>query len=136
MKRENIAPAKKFGDVYRHIYFNKANSRQQLAGILNISLPTVSQNLALLSDMGLIFSSGEFESTGGRKANMLSIVPEARYAVGVDITSLRTVFVLADLKSTRSASASDMKIRLPIIRRSTTLSERFWRKTMSQRRLS
>ena len=64
---------------------------------LNISLPTVSQNLALLGNMGLICSSGEFQSTGGRKANMLSIVPTARYAVGVDITSLRTVFLLTNL---------------------------------------
>ena len=97
MKKEAPVPAKKFGDVYRHLYFHKVSSRQQLSSSLKISLPTVSANLGMLSDMGLVRSQGEFESTGGRKANMIGVVPEARYAIGIDMTSLRTVFLLTDL---------------------------------------
>lgn len=69
-----------------------------IAAALGISLPTVAQNLNQLKDCGLIFNAGEFESTGGRKANMLSIVPDARLAVGMDITHTHVSVVLTDLK--------------------------------------
>ena len=66
--------------------------------LLSHSLPTVTQNLNYLRECGLIFNAGEFESTGGRKANMLSIVPEARLAVGMDVTQTHVSVVLTDLK--------------------------------------
>ncbi|WP_296831828.1 ROK family transcriptional regulator [Marvinbryantia sp.] len=90
--------ARNIGDVYRHIYRNETSSRQMVAADLGISLPTVTQNLNYLRECGLIFNAGEFESTGGRKANMLSIVPEARLAVGMDVTQTHVSVVLTDLK--------------------------------------
>lgn len=88
---------KNAGDIYRHIYRNRTSSRQKIAAELGISLPTVAQSLNQLSEMGLIYNAGEFESTGGRKANMISFVPNARIAVGIDITKSYTVLVLVDL---------------------------------------
>lgn len=94
---DNRAVALNMGRVYRHIYRNKVSSRQTLASELDFSLPTIAQYLNQLREAGLIFNAGEFESTGGRKANMFSIVPDARYAVGVDITKPYVAFVLVDL---------------------------------------
>lgn len=85
------------GDVYRHIYNNKASSRQMIASDLGLSLPTVTMTLNYLTEEGLIYRAGEFESTGGRKANMLSIVPEAGLAVGIDITRSTLVLALINL---------------------------------------
>lgn len=95
---DNRVTARNVGDVYRHIYRNGTSSRQMIAADLGISLPTVTQNLNYLKDCGLIFNAGEFQSTGGRKANMLSIMPDARLAVGMDVTQTHVSVVLTDLK--------------------------------------
>ena len=83
--------------IYQHIYENKITSRQNIATQLGISLPTVTANLTQLTDMGLIDYVGEFESSGGRKANMIGLVDKARYAVGVDVTREYYSIVLVDL---------------------------------------
>lgn len=46
---------------------------------------TVSQNLNLLEQEGLIERNGYFESTGGRKANAIQIVSDFRVSIGIDI---------------------------------------------------
>lgn len=86
-----------FGNIYRLIYEKKQCSRQQIAEELNISLPTITHNLALLKDEGLIYTSGTFSSTGGRKANIYRCVPDARYALGIDITRNHLSIVLINL---------------------------------------
>lgn len=84
--------------IYRFLYQSKDFcSRQGLAHSLNISLPTVYQNLSKLMEAGLIQESGEHQATGGRKASGLSIVPNARVAVGISVTEDRLRFVAADL---------------------------------------
>ncbi len=85
--------------IYRYLYETKEFcSRQSLSLALGLSLPTIYQNLTELMDGGLVCYSGETQSTGGRKANGLSIVPDARIAVGVSITENRLRFVAADLR--------------------------------------
>ena len=85
-------------NIYHCLYNAKDFcSRQSLARELNISLPTVYQNLAKLMAAGLIRDSGEQQSTGGRKASGLSIVPDARIAAGVSVTENRLRLVAADL---------------------------------------
>ena len=84
MPEENIK-TRDFGNIYRLIYEKKQCSRQQIAEELGISLPTITHNLALLKEQELIYTSGTFNSTGGRKANMFRCVPNARYALGIDI---------------------------------------------------
>ena len=87
-----------FGDIYRFIYQKKECSRQQIAKELDISLPTVTRNLNFLSESSLINIGGSFRSTGGRKANVYRCRPEARYALGMDITRGHLSIVLVDLK--------------------------------------
>ena len=42
-----------------------------------MSMPTVLQNIKELSNENLIKESGEFESSGGRKAKAISIIEDA-----------------------------------------------------------
>lgn len=85
-------------NVYRYIYDAKGFcSRQSLARELGLSLPTVYQNLSELMAAGLVRDSGELQSTGGRKAGGLSIVPDARVAVGISVTEHRLRLAAADL---------------------------------------
>ena len=84
--------------IYRNIYYAKGFcSRQSLARELGLSLPTVYQNLSELMAAGLVRDSGEQQSTGGRKASGLSIVPDARVAVGISVTEHRLRLAAADL---------------------------------------
>ncbi len=85
------------GKIYRHIYRNRGSSRQALAADLRFSLPTVTQYLNRLTEEGLICNAGEFQSTGGRKAYMFRIIPDARYAIGIDITQSYIAAVLVNL---------------------------------------
>ncbi len=85
-------------NIYRYLYDSKGFcSRQSLARELNLSLPTVYQNLSELMAAGLVQDSGEQQSTGGRKASGLSIVPGARTAVGISVTEHRLRLAAADL---------------------------------------
>ena len=55
--------------IYHYLYASSAPcSKQEIARDLNLSLPTVSQHLQQLQDIGLISSAGVMGSTGGRKA--------------------------------------------------------------------
>lgn len=85
-------------NIYRYIYDAKGFcSRQGLARDLGLSLPTVYQNLSQLMADGLVRESGEQQSTGGRKASGLSIVPDARIAVGISVTENQLRLSAADL---------------------------------------
>lgn len=85
-------------NIYRYIYDAKGFcSRQNLARELGLSLPTVYQNLSELMSAGLVQDSGQQQSTGGRKASGLSIVPDARVAVGISVSERRLRMVAADL---------------------------------------
>ena len=78
--------------VYQYIYREKLTSKLQIVQDLQMGLSTVSQNLNLLEEEGLIEKNGYFDSTGGRKANALQIVSGFRLAIGVGI--LKNMFHL------------------------------------------
>lgn len=107
---ENSVNSKSLGDIYRMVYQNKECSRQDIAKQLGISLPTVTQNLNNLRNMGFIYNAGSFESTGGRKPTILRCVADARYAMGIDITRNHLSIVLIDLELNIIASK---RIRVP-----------------------
>ena len=72
-------------------------SQPELAQKLNLSWPTVLQNVKELSALGLVQEVGSYESTGGRKAKAYAPVLDARLAVGLDITQNHVGLVLVDL---------------------------------------
>nr|WP_294666098.1 ROK family transcriptional regulator [uncultured Blautia sp.] len=71
--------------IYQYIYRNKLTSKLQIVQDLQMGLSTVSQNLNLLENEGLIEKNGYFDSTGGRKANAIQIVSDFRISIGIGI---------------------------------------------------
>lgn len=84
-------------EIYQTIYKEKQVSKQTLSHLLNLSLPTVSQNLSELQAMGLIETCGVSKSTGGRKPQLYSCVAYARIAFGVIILKDYIQIVALDL---------------------------------------
>lgn len=71
--------------VYQYIYKKKQTSKMQIVQELQMGLSTVSQNLNLLEEEGLIDRKGYFDSTGGRKAQAIQIVSDFRISIGIGI---------------------------------------------------
>lgn len=83
--------------IYRLINERERVSKPEIASVLRISMPTVLQNVNELLERGLVTEAGAYESTGGRKAKVLSPVYDAAYAIGIDITQNHISLVLTDL---------------------------------------
>lgn len=71
--------------VYHYIYQQHTTSKLQIVQELQMGLSTVSQNLTLLEQKGYIQRNGYFDSTGGRKAQTIQIVPDFRISIGIGI---------------------------------------------------
>lgn len=72
-------------------------SRPELADILNINLPTISNLTKELFDERLIRCDGFGESDGGRRAELLGINPGYATAIGLELSLYGIHGVLADL---------------------------------------
>lgn len=72
-------------------------SKQDIAYSLHLSLPTVTQYLSQLMDDNLILEDGTFSSSVGRRAKALTINPNAKLALGLDITQHHIALVAVDL---------------------------------------
>ncbi|MCM3116953.1 ROK family transcriptional regulator [Neobacillus sp. MER 74] len=83
-----------YSSIYHLIYQNQKLSKQEIANQLNLSLPTVTQNLVRLEKEKLIEKSGQFESSVGRRATAYAICPQARISIGIEIQK-RTVQIIA-----------------------------------------
>ena len=93
------APASVRSKIYQTLYASREFcSKQMLASKCGISMPTLYQNLGELMSDGLVRYSGEERSTGGRRAQGLEILPDARVAVGIAVSGNRLRFVLTDLR--------------------------------------
>lgn len=83
--------------VYHYIYSKRRTSKQQIAQDLHMGLSTVSQNLAQLEQEGLITRDGYFDSTGGRKAHAIQIVPDYRISIGLSVLNDMIQIAAVDL---------------------------------------
>jgi len=84
--------------VYRALYDSPVPlSKQALSLKLEMSLPTIYQNITELLDMGLIEYTGTQGSSGGRPAMQMRAVPNARFAIGAFISLDSIYFALTDL---------------------------------------
>lgn len=99
MNKDNSTDKKKANliRVARFILHRRVTSKPEIAGTLLISMPTVLQNVKELIRRGIIIESGEYESTGGRKAKALSVNAGLKYAAGIDITNNHISYVMIDL---------------------------------------
>lgn len=73
--------------IYQYIRENGQVSKQDLVVALQLSLPTVTQNLEYLTRRGLIDTSMKIRNTGGRNATAYTYVPNAKMAIGVYLSA-------------------------------------------------
>lgn len=83
--------------IYNLLYQQDSLSKRDLQRQLNLSLPTVTQNLMELQSEGLILETGRAKNTGGRSAVTYSINSQAKVAIGLDITMHHITAVVIDL---------------------------------------
>ncbi|MCI8660493.1 MAG: ROK family transcriptional regulator [Lachnospiraceae bacterium] len=88
-------------------------SKGEIAARLGFSMPTTLQHIRELTEAGYVMESGEYGSTGGRKAKMLSIVGDMGFGAGMEITENYISYVLVNLKKQLIRKA---RIRLPFSR--------------------
>lgn len=101
MSSDNISERRRHtrNKVYRALYDSPVPlSKQALSLKLEMSLPTIYQNITELLDMGLIEYTGTQGSSGGRPAMQMRAVPNARFAIGAFISLDSIYFALTDLK--------------------------------------
>ncbi|MCH3975619.1 MULTISPECIES: ROK family protein [Bifidobacterium] len=72
-------------------------TKQMLRDELRLSLPTITQNLRVMEQNGMITQGELQESTGGRKARSYEFVPQYRAAIGVAMHSTELTICAVDL---------------------------------------
>lgn len=73
-------------------------SKNQIGKELNLSMPTVLQAVKKFTEQGIVCEIGVNRSTVGRKAKLLSLSEEWKYALGIDITKNHVSMVLLNMK--------------------------------------
>lgn len=71
----------------RYLYTNGPATKQILERELDLSLPTITQNLRTLEQEGLVCKGEQLESTGGRKAQTFMFESRSKAAIGVAMRS-------------------------------------------------
>lgn len=86
-------------NIYRYLYNAPVGrSKQEISDDLNISLPTVHQNLTELLRAELVRPDGMSASTGGRRALRLTVAENARFALGVSVSGDHFRILAANLR--------------------------------------
>lgn len=83
--------------ILTYVLNHPDTTRTELAKELNISMPTVLSSVNDLMEAGLLQKTGEFESTGGRKAKSLGINGSYCTAMGMMITANHLEMILVDM---------------------------------------
>ncbi len=86
-------------DIYRYIFYSKEPvSKQQIANGLDVSRPTVRQNLLELEEAGLVEMAEIKASKEGRPPAAYIAKGDIKLALGVSLSANHLSFLLSDLK--------------------------------------
>ncbi len=84
-------------NIFSAVYRLKNASKQALTQELKLSMPTVTHGLKEMETLNLIHYGGLFNSTGGRKAQMICFSPDARIALGIELLNEHARIAAVDL---------------------------------------
>ena len=84
------------GEIARLVVTRGLVSKAEIEAALDYSHPTVINTVCSLVADGVLRESGEFGSTGGRKAKAIAANPSYRYFGGIDITCNHVTEVVVD----------------------------------------
>lgn len=95
-------------DIYRYIYDASSSvTKQEIAKELNLSLPTVYQNLSELEEAGLIHAAELLQPSGGRPPVGYEVNGGLRYAIGIALSAQEINITALDLNRRELASARE-----------------------------
>lgn len=99
MKKTTTAELKRLNrrNIFKLIYTEQQISKQDIAAKLQLSMPPVTQSLKELEQMQLIEKNGLFESSGGRKPQIISCIRKSRVAFGVEVLKNQVRIVPIDM---------------------------------------
>lgn len=84
--------------VFNYIFRSEEGcSKKDISNDLQLSMPTVYQDVDELLSAGLICYDGQRQSSGGRPSKVLTVVKTARTAVGIGISAGKLNFISTDL---------------------------------------
>lgn len=93
-KPENLRQHNRYV-ILRYLTAEASLSQSALAKLSGLALPSVMRIVAELEAEGVVYSTGKGESTGGRKPQMVSINPQYRYLVGIEL-AMSVKIILTD----------------------------------------
>ncbi len=99
MKKATTAELKRMNrsNIFKLIYTEQKIAKQDIAAKLQLSLPPVTQCLNELQQLQLIEKNGHFESSGGRKPQVISCIRKSRIAFGVEVLKNQLRIVAIDI---------------------------------------
>ena len=83
--------------IAKYVFQKETTSKAEISAALGLSMPSTLANVNALIDSGVFIESGEYESTGGRRAKAISIAKDLGYVLGADITAHHVSFVMVSL---------------------------------------
>ena len=83
--------------IINYVLNNHVTSKAEIAKELNLSMPTVLANVNDLLEKRVLEETGEYASTGGRKAKSIGINKSYCHAMGILITANHIEMVLVIL---------------------------------------
>ncbi|WP_336776816.1 ROK family protein [Paenibacillus sp. MMO-58] len=83
--------------IYKLLREKQSLSKQDIVYQLQLSLPTVTQNLNTLLEQHLIANTGTIGNTGGRNAQAFTYISDAKAGIGLDVTKHHVTAVAVDL---------------------------------------
>jgi N-acetylglucosamine repressor len=84
--------------VLRTIFENESISRAEVARVTRLTRTTVSEVVNNLLKEGLVEEIGKGESMGGKTPILLSIVPDSRYMIGLNLAQDKFVGAIVNLR--------------------------------------
>lgn len=84
--------------VLRTLFSHESVSRAEIARITNLTRTTVSDVVNGLLKEGLVNEIGRGESIGGKSPILLSIVPDSRYLIGLNLAQDKFIGAIVDLR--------------------------------------
>lgn len=84
--------------VLRTIFTHDPISRAEVSRITHLTKTTVSDIVSVLLDQGLIAEIGKGESLGGKNPTMLSLMPDSRCTIGLNLSQNKFMGAIVNLR--------------------------------------
>jgi N-acetylglucosamine repressor len=100
MKKATIQQTKQHNRdlVLRTIFAHESISRAEVARITSLTRTTVSDVVSILIHEGLVREIGKGESLGGKTPILLSIIPDSRYLIGLNLGQEKFIGAIVNLR--------------------------------------